>query len=171
MDESIKKESKSTSRLHDALISIFGLFAGYLFLTIKTHVSKPAVDYPFYKGPTIFPLTVLGIMFLSSVPSFYRLFRPPDGSSWYLDGKGLPYKPCLFVFLLVVFYLYGIFWIGLEISVLAFIGIAVFALGYRNWKINILLPVIYTIILVLVFKQGLKIWFPEPILWSLAGGD
>jgi hypothetical protein len=171
MDGNKQKQLKSKSKIHDALISIFGIFAGYLIVTFKIHVAEPAVNYPFYKGPTIFPLTVLWVMFLSTVPSIYGLIRPAKESSWYIDGKGLPYRPCIFVILLVVFYLYGIFWIGLEISVLAFIGIAVFVLGFRNWKINILLPMVYALILVLIFKKGLGIWFPEPILWSLTGGD
>ena len=171
MTESKKEQLKSNSRLHDALISLLGLFAGYLILTFKTHVAEPAISYPFYKGPAIFPISVLWIMFLSALPSFYRLFRPSEGFSWYVDGKGVPYKPCVFIFLLIVFYLYGIFWIGLEISILAFISIAVFLLGFRNWKINILFPVIYTLVLVLVFKKALEIWFPEPMLWSLIGGE
>jgi hypothetical protein len=149
--------------------AILGFFAALLLSTFKMHIDTTAVPYPFYKGPTIFPLMVLSLMVLSSLPAAYRLIRPASDASWWLDGRGWPRRPTLTLVLLILFFLFGITGIGLEASVLLFLISAYYLLGYRNTKINLLIPFIYTVVIVIIFKHILNIWFPQPLIFSLFG--
>ena len=158
------------SRVHDLLASGLGIFAMTLLCTFKWHVEKPAADYPFYKGPSIFPMVVLVIMAISSLPSIYRLIRPIEGSSWYLDGYGWPVRPAIVTLLMVLLFIIGIPIIGMEIVVAVFMALVFLILGYRKIGVNIVYPAIYTGIIVILFKYILKIWFPEPQILSLFGG-
>lgn len=157
------------SYFHDLLSIILGMFAGILLLTLRLHIDEPAVDYPFYKGPHIFPIIVLTVMAISSLPSLYHLIRTFGRGSWWLDGYGWPIKPAIVTFMLVLFFLFGITWIGLECSVLTFLLLSVLLLGYRRVGVTVLYPLLYTLIMVVIFKYVLKIWFPEPSILNLFG--
>jgi hypothetical protein len=158
------------SRYHDLFSVILGAFAAMLLLTLRIQIDTTAVPYPFYKGPKIFPLIVLSLMVVSSIPSLLRLIRPAPNSGWWLDGRGWPHRPVSTLVLLVLFFLLGISGIGVEASVLFFLISAYYILGYRELKINLLLPVVYTMVIVIIFKYLLHIWFPEPLIFSLFGG-
>jgi hypothetical protein len=157
------------SRIHDLLSTLLGLFAGILLVTLKLHIEEPAADYPFYKGPKIFPILVLAVMVVSSLPSLVRLIRTYGRGSWWLDGFGWPTKPAVVTLMLVVFFLFGLNWIGVEASVFFFMLLSFLFLGYRRFGVNVLYPLLYTVIIVVVFKYVLKIWFPEPLLLELFG--
>lgn len=158
------------SRVHDLLSTILGLFAGILLLTLNLHIDEPAADYPFYKGPKIFPILVLAVMTVSALPSLYRLIRSFGRGSWRLDGYGWPIKPAMVTVMLALFFLFGIAWLGVEASVLAFMSLSFLVLGYRRVGVNVVYPFLYTIIIVVLFKYTLKIWFPEPLIYNLFGG-
>lgn len=157
------------SRAHDLFCAILGGFAVFLLATFKMHIDTTAVPYPFYKGPAIFPLIVLSVMALSSLPAFYRLAKPPPDASWNVDNRGWPHRPAIILLMLVLFFPIGIIWIGVEASVFLFLIISYYLLGYRNIRINLLVPLIYTAVIVLIFKHLLNIWFPEPLIFSLIG--
>ena len=157
------------SLIHDLLSTILGAIAGILLVTLNLHIDEPAANYPFYKGPKIFPILVLAVMVVSSLPSLLRIIRTFKRGKWWLDGYGWPIKPAIITFMLVLLFLYGISWIGVEASVLAFMTISLLVLGYRRVKINVIYPLLYTIIIVALFKYALKIWFPEPLLVGLFG--
>ncbi|MBW1996931.1 MAG: tripartite tricarboxylate transporter TctB family protein [Deltaproteobacteria bacterium] len=160
----------SRSRFHDLFSTVLGAFAAALLLTLRIQIDTTAVPYPFYKGPKIFPLMILSLMVASSIPPLLRLIRPAPDSEWYLDGRGWPRRPAGTVVLLIVFFLAGISYIGLEASVLLFLVSAYYLLGYRDLKINLLIPITYTLVIVAIFKYLLHIWFPEPLIFSLFGG-
>jgi hypothetical protein len=157
------------SLFHDLFSAILGGGAAFLLVTLKMQIDTTAVPYPFYKGPTIFPFLVLSIIVLSSLPAVYRLGRPKADSSWYLDGKGWPRRPMISLVLLISFFIFGIIAIGVEASVFLFLIISYYLLGYRSAKINLLLPFLYTAVVVLIFKYILHIWFPQPWIFSLFG--
>ena len=108
-------------------------------------------------------------MVVSSLPSLYRLIRTFGSGSWWLDGYGWPKKPTLVTLMLVLFFLFGIIWLGVEVSVFAFTSLSFLVLGYRRVGVNVLYPLLYTIIIVVLFKYALKIWFPEPFIFGLFG--
>jgi hypothetical protein len=157
------------SHIHNLFSAILGGFAGTLLLTLNLHIDEPAADYPFYKGPKIFPILVLGVMAASSLPSLYRLIRTFRRGSWWLDGYGWPIKPAIVTFMLVFFFLFGITWIGVGASVLAFMSLSFLVLGYRRIWANVFYPLLYSILIVVLFKYVLKIWFPEPLIFGLFG--
>ena len=157
------------SHIHDLLSTVLGVFAAILLVTLKLHIDEPAADYPFYKGPKIFPILVLAVMVISSLPSLYRLIRTFGSGRWWLDGYGWPNKPAIVTLMLVLFFLFGITWIGVEASVLAFMSLSFLVLGYRRVGVNLLYPLLYTIIIVVLFKYALEIWFPEPLMFGLFG--
>jgi hypothetical protein len=118
---------------------------------------------PFYKGPLIFPIIVLSMMIIASLPACRRLISPPDESSWRLDGEGYPRKT-LFVLALLITMLISLNLIGLEVSAFAFLGISFFVLGHRTPVKLIVLPLIMTGLIVLIFKYFLGVFFPTPLI-------
>ncbi len=151
------------SRVHDLLGAMLGLFALGLMVTSPWHVDRSGPD-PFYKGPLIFPLLVLVLMVGASLPSLWRVFRT-RGGSWYLDGQGLPLRGLRVLGLLVLF-LAGLVYLGLEISTWAFLFAALWTVGQRSaWKL-LGIPTLITLCLYLVFKMFLDVWFPDPVLWE-----
>jgi hypothetical protein len=157
------------SRVHDLLTVVLGGGAAFLLATLKRQIDTTAVPYPFYKGPVIFPLIVLSVMVLSCLPAACRLLRPRPDSSWYLDGKGWPRRPVIALVLLITFFVFGIPLIGVEASVLLFLILAYYGLGYRRMTINLWVPLLYTAVIVFIFKYVLSIWFPEPWIFTLLG--
>jgi hypothetical protein len=154
---------------HDLLSIILGMFAAFLLLTLRLQIAEPAVNYPFYKGPYIFPIIVLVVMVIASLPSLYHLIRTSGHANWRLDGYGWPIKPAIVTFMLVLFFLFGISWIGMEISVFSFMVLSLLILGYRRLRVIVLFPLLYTLLMVVIFKYLLKIWFPEPSILNLFG--
>ncbi len=157
------------SNLHDLLSVLLGFFGFILLVTLDWHIQPPAVDYPFYKGPKIFPLLVLSMMTVSALPSLYCLLRSFRQRRWRLDGYGLPAKPVVVTVLLVLFFLFGIAWVGIELSAFAFMSLSFLVVGYRRLTVTALYPLLYTAFIVLLFKHILKVWFPAPLLLSLFG--
>ena len=160
------KHTNSKSRVHDLFMSIIGIFAALLLFNLNNVIDTKGVTYPFYKGPEIFPIFVLSIMFIFSLPAIHRLLFPPPDSNWYLDGKGIPYKPMMIFPLLAGFFLVGFIYIGLELSVFLFLFIALYILKQRSLFKLLVIPAIYTIVIVYLFKYALNIYFPTPLIFS-----
>ncbi|MBW1691171.1 MAG: tripartite tricarboxylate transporter TctB family protein [Deltaproteobacteria bacterium] len=165
-----KGNPNAKSRHHDLFTAILGGSAAFLLVTLRIHIDTTAVPYPFYKGPVIFPLIVLSVMVLASLPSIFRLMKPEPNATWHLDSKGWPLRPAITIIFLILFFIFGISTIGVEASVFLFLLISNYVLGFRGAKVNLLLPIVYTAIIVLIFKYILDIWFPKPLLMSLVGG-
>lgn len=157
------------SLVHDLFTVFLGGFAGFLLATLPIHVDTKS-SFPFYKGPVIFPISVLFIIFISALPSFYRLIKPPPDSKWFIDGEGWPRKPGVILSLLVIFFLIGISVLGVEISVFLFLFISIFFLGYRNVWINFILPFIYSLLIILIFKYVFGVYFPKPWIFQVLRG-
>jgi len=156
------------SRVHDLFGAFLGAFALAMLLTIRWQVDTSGPN-PFYKGPLIFPLLVLSLLLGASLPSVWRLVSPPKGASWHLDGQGFPQKGIRVLGLLVL-YLGGLVYVGLEASTLAFLLVSLWMVNQRS-KAKILgIPLGVTAILYFVFKYFLDVWFPTPILWELLTG-
>lgn len=157
----------SSSRAHDLAGSVLGVFAIVMLLSSRWQVDTSGPD-PFYKGPLIFPIIVFSLMLLGALPSMWRLVRPPKGASWSLDGYGHPVKNTVILGLLVI-YLAGLITAGLEISTFLFL-LAAMKLVKQDapWKL-LVFPAGVTLVLFLVFKVFLDIWFPYPLIleWVL----
>ncbi len=149
------------SRVHDLLAACLGAFAALMLLSTPVNVDTSGPD-PFYKGPLIFPLIVLLLMVLASLPAVRRLARPPEGAAWHLDGAGFP-KKTLVVLAFLVAYLFGLVVIGLEVSTLAFLVASLYYLGHRSPARLVLVPIIVTGLVVLIFKHLLDVFFPAPL--------
>jgi len=154
------------SRVHDLFMAIIGIFALILLVTINYTIDTKGFPYPFYKGPKIFPIFVLLLMSIFSLPAIYRLLYPRPDSSWYLDGKGIPYKPMMIFPLLTAFFMIGIIFIGLELSVFLFLFLSLYLLKNRSLFGLVIIPFIYTIIIIYLFKYVLNIYFPSPLLFN-----
>ena len=151
-----------SSRVHDLFATLLGGAATFVLLSVHWQVDTSGPD-PFYKGPLIFPLLVLSLMILSSLPAAWRLVRPPKYASWRLDGNGTPIKTAVVLGFLVA-YLFGLVIIGLELSSWAFLFISLYYLGHRSPLKLILIPLIVTGLMVLIFKHLLVVFFPTPLL-------
>lgn len=160
------KHANPKSRVHDLFMSIIGIFAALLLFNLNSAIDTKGATYPFYKGPKIFPIFVLSIMFIFSLPAMHRLLFPPPDNSWYLDGKGTPYKPMMIFPLLAGFFLVGFIYIGLELSVFLFLFISLYMLKHRSLFKLLVIPAIYTIIIVYLFKYVLNIYFPTPLMFN-----
>ncbi len=158
----MSRETKSPSRVHDLFAAVLGAFAAVCLITSPWNVDTEGPD-PFYKGPLIFPIMVLSMMILASLPACKRLFSPADGSSWQLDGDGYPQKTLIVLGLLIAM-LAGLSLIGLEISAFAFLSVSLYLLGHRGPLKLIVLPLVMTGLIVLIFKYFLDVFFPTPFI-------
>jgi len=149
-------------RRHDLLAAALGIFAAVTLASSPWNVDTEGPD-PFYKGPLIFPLLVLSIMVLCSLPAAVRLIKTAGGDWWRLDGKGFP-KKTLAVLIMLALSLVGFKIIGLEVSALAFLIIALRLAGHHGFFRLVLIPIIVTGLLVLIFKHFLGVFFPTPLV-------
>jgi hypothetical protein len=154
------KPQTLNSRTHDLLGSVLGIGALALLVLSPWLVDTTGPD-PFYKGPLLFPLITLGLILAGSIPSLFRLIRPGP-ARWYLDGLGRPVRAAKVLACLVLF-LGGLMVFGLEISTLVFLGVALKLVGQDSRLKMILVPLLVTVILTVIFKQFLGVWFPEPL--------
>ncbi len=155
-------QSGSHSRLHDLFGAFLGAVAAGILLSTPWQVDTTGPD-PFYKGPLIYPLLVLSLMILASLPSAWRLCRPPRKAPWALDGRGFPLKPSV-VFIFLIGFLAGLLTIGLRASCLLFLGCSLYYLGHRRPIVIGLVSVMVTGLVYMVFKFFLDIYFPTPLL-------
>jgi hypothetical protein len=152
------------SRTHDLLGSVLGIGALVLLVLSPWLVDTTGPD-PFYKGPLLFPLITLALILAGSVPSLIRLVRP-GGARWYLDGLGRPVRAAKVLACFVLF-LAGLMVFGLEISTLAFLAASLKLVGQDSRVKMVLVPLLVTVILAVIFKQILGVWFPEPLMMGL----
>lgn len=157
----MSRKSKHDGHVHDLLSAFLGAFAAICLLTSPWNVDTEGPD-PFYKGPLIFPIAVLSMMILASLPACKRLFARAD-SRTRAQGDGFPRKTLVVLGLLIAM-LAGLNLIGLEISALAFLCTSQYFLGYRGAIKLIVLPLVMTGLIVLTFKHFLGVWFPTPLL-------
>lgn len=158
----MSKKDFSSSRVHDLFGSVLGVFALSMLISSPWQVDTSGPD-PFYKGPLIFPIIVSCLILAGSLPSMWRLLRPSLHASWYLDGYGKPFKNMIILGLLIL-YLAGIVAIGLEISTWLFLVIALKFVKQDSMIKITLIPILVTLILFLIFKIFLDVWFPEPLI-------
>ncbi len=156
------------SRVHDLLAASLGAFAAMVLISSPWNVDTSGPD-PFYKGPLIFPILILSLMILASLPAVRRLMSPPEEASWRLDGQGRPYKTLVVLGLLSA-NLFGLRLIGLEASTFLFLLISIYYLRHRRPLVFLLTPLVVTGLVVLVFKHFLQVWFPTPLLVEWLGG-
>jgi len=160
MEKSVKQEPKAPSRTHDLFSAFLGGFAAVCLITSPWNVDTEGPD-PFYKGPLIFPVMVLAMMILASLPAWVRLLFPPADSTWRLDGEGYPRKTLVVLGLLIAA-LVGLNLIGLEASAWLFLSISLYYLGHRGVLKLMVLPLVITGLIFLVFKHFLGVFFPTP---------
>ena len=164
----MSEKEKDPSRTHDLLGASLGGFALVMLVSSPWQVDSSGPD-PFYKGPLIFPLLVLSMMVLASLPFWKRLLTPPEKASWHLDGQGIPWKT-IRVLGLLVGYLGGLLVVGLEAATALFLVAALWMVGERTWPKLAFVPLGVTAVLYLFFKYILDVWFPEPLLMQMLGG-
>jgi len=150
------------SRYHDLFAAVLGAFAAFCLITSPWNVDTEGPD-PFYKGPLIFPIMVLSMMILASLPACKRLFSPAAESTWQLDGDGFPRKTLAVLGLLIAM-LGGLNLIGLEISAFVFLAASLYLLGHRGPVKLVVLPLVMTGLIVLIFKYFLDVFFPTPLI-------
>ena len=136
----MSQEPKEHSRLNDLFSAFLGAFAAFTLISSPWNVDTEGPD-PFYKGPLIFPVMVLSMMILASLPAWVRLLSPPADSSWRLDGEGFP-KKTLVVLGLLIALLAGLGLIGLEVSSWLFLTITLYYLGHRGVLKLVVLPLV-----------------------------
>ena len=158
----MSQESNEHSRIHDLFSAFLGAFAALTLITSPWNVDTEGPD-PFYKGPLIFPILVLSMMTLASLPAWARLLSPPADSSWRLDGEGFPQKTLVVLGLLIAL-LFGLGLIGLEVSSWLFLSITLYYLGHRSVLKLVVLPLVMTGLIVLVFKYFLGVFFATPLV-------
>ncbi len=165
-EEKIKINQKSA--FHDLFMAILGAFALLMLILIPYEIGETAANYPFYKGPHIFPAIILSVMTLSSLPACYRLIlKKEKDRRWYLDGKGFPLLPLKIFTTLIIIFLFGFIFIGIDLACFLFFIVAMYLIGYRKWWKLLLYSVIYTLFILILFKYSLDIYFPEPLIFSL----
>lgn len=165
--ESVSQQPKQPRRIHDLFSAFLGSFAAVALITSPWNVDTEGPD-PFYKGPLIFPIIVLSMMILSSLPACFRLLSSPADRLRRLDEEGWP-KKTLVVLGLLIAMLVGFNLIGLEISCWLFLTISLYYLGHRGIFKLMVLPLLMTGLIAVVFKHFLGVFFPTPLIMEWLG--
>jgi hypothetical protein len=160
-------EVNPKSRVHDLFSALLGALGAFLLISTRWEVDTSG-PYPFYKGPLLFPLLALSLMVVASLPAVWRLLKPDPKSTWHVDGLGGPGKSAT-MFVVVVVYLAAIAMMGLEIASFLFVSGSLYWLGYRSPKYFLGLPLAYVLLLYLLFKRLLGLYFPNPYFWDFLG--
>jgi hypothetical protein len=157
---------ENSGRTSDLFMVILGA-TGALLLILTPGQVVPFGFYPFYKGPRIFPILSLSLMVLASLPATWRLIRGGSREAgWRVDGHGSPIKAATMLAASVAF-LIGIVLAGLEIATFLFLSGCLYWLGHRSPTRFLGVSLIYTAVVVVIFKYVLAIYFPSPLLWAL----
>lgn len=159
---------ETRSRVHDLFGAFLGAAAAGILISSPWQVDTSGPD-PFYKGPLIYPLIVLGLIILASLPSVWRLVKAHENADWKLDGGGFPLKPLVILLFLIAF-LYGLIIFGLRLSCMLFIGVSLYYLRQRRPVVLVLVPIIMTGLIFILFRFFLDIWFPTPLILDWFGG-
>lgn len=152
------------SYYHDVLAAVLGVLALGVLLSAPWQIDTSGPT-PFYKGPLLYPLLVLALMVGAAVPSVLRLLLGWRRSVWHLDDGGFPRRPLL-AFALLVGFVVLLELAGLEAACAGFLLTALLVLGERRPAVLVLVPLVTTVLVVLVFKHLLDVWFPAPVLWD-----
>jgi hypothetical protein len=156
------------SKFHDLVAVILGAFGAGVLISTPWQVDTSG-PYPFYKGPLIFPLLVLSLIILASLPSAYRLLKPLPQATWRLDGAGPPVKPAVMLGLMVAFVV-GLIFVGLEVSTFCFLAASLYFLRHRSIGTLLGVPIVVTLLLYCIFKYFLDVFFPTPLLFEWLSG-
>jgi tripartite tricarboxylate transporter TctB family protein len=156
------------SRAHDALGAGIGAVALGLLIGAPWLVDQSGPD-PFYKGPLIFPLIALALTVLGAVPSAVRLVRDRRTTSWFVDGRGVPWT-AIGLFALMVFFPSAIRFAGLGPASFVFVFAGLTIVGYRRPLRALAIAAGVALCLHLAFISFLDIWFPTPLLVELFEG-
>jgi hypothetical protein len=105
---------------------------------------------------------------LASLPATFRLLKGRSGTAWRVDGHGMPKKAAIFLVISIAF-LFGIIWIGLELSCFLYLVICLYWLGHRSPARYLGISIIYTAVVVLIFKVVLGLYMPTPLILKLFG--
>ena len=155
-------EESDSRRTSDVFMVVLGALGAALIILTPWQV-VPFGFHPFYKGPRIFPLLSLSLMVLASLPAAWRILRGRSGESWYVDGHGMPAKAVIML-LFSLAYLACIVVAGLEIASFLFISGCLYWLGHRTPLRFLAVSLIYTALVVIIFKYILDLYFPSPII-------
>lgn len=159
-------EFNNNSRIHDLTAACLGGAALIFLCSLPWQIDTSGPE-PFFKGPLIYPLLVLSIMFISSWPAFLRLLKNKD-RVWFLDGQGLPNNSVVVLLLLIGFFA-GFILIGIEFSVWLFLTCGLYFLRHRKPLLIILLPLLTALCFNVILKRLLQVYFPPPIILEVLG--
>lgn len=154
----------SGSDAAEAIISLGALllFAGSPWLVDQSGPS------PFYKGPAIFPMIVLGMVALAGLPAWWRIldaWRHYELGS--IDTGSFGISTAFRVVPLMCLFPFGLLLAGPETATFVFAGTGLLLAGYRRIGTVLTVCVALTVAIHLIFRQALDIWFPEPVILQI----
>lgn len=151
----------STQRANAIFALLISVAATGLMLVGPEFLPKTQKDAPLYTSPLFFPFIALSITLISAlaltVKSMNNLKIILD-----MDVQGTTPKIRLVAILLLLFSAYCLLIpvLGYFIASFLFLVIAMFIVGFRGIRLWIQ-ALVFTVLLYLLFIQGLDVWFPE----------
>ena len=151
---------------HGVLVVAIGIVTLVFFVLSPWLVDTSGPD-PFYKGPLMFPLMVLGMTALAALPSAIRIVCSPTARSVHIDGHGFPRRTAV-LFVLMCLYPTGIAALGLQAA--TFLVVLCGLLIVRRSSLqSLIIATGLTLAIHLIFRTFLNVWFPPPWIAMLAG--
>jgi hypothetical protein len=156
-------------RSQDAVASVIGVAALGLLIGSPWLVDTAGPD-PFYKGPLIYPMLVLGLTLAGALPAVWRLGLA------LLNGE----RPDLrlrmaartaLVFVALCGFPFAIAFAGLQLATFSFALLGLWLAGFRRPLASLVIAAGLTLVVHLAFIEFLDIWFPAPDLFELLGGS
>lgn len=165
-----EKSNKTESPLKSQDLGLFLLGLACLGLVLGTNVLiKAKGDGPWTSGPLVFPLFMLGVCVLSSLPSAWRVFKykafSPSAVLNFLKPKASSFK----LLLVLVSFLPCLRLFGIELTSFCLLALSLRMFGHK--KSAFIIAGIVTLVVWFVFVRMLSIYFPEPVIFTLFGGN
>lgn len=144
------------------------ILSTYLIISFADHTTTVVRHRGWFTQPYIAPLTGLGILAFFSLIKLLTIWRRlPDEPTWAqsLASNLGHYHVVLVTCVLFVIYIYGVGVIGFALATLLFVLALLWLSRLLNWiwTLNAFAAVA---LIVLIFRVGVNIWFPDPMLYE-----
>ncbi len=153
---------------HDRAAACFGVVSAAAILLTPWLIQIKG-STPWWRGPLIFPLSCLFVIFLVSIPSLIRLVRTRSFSVRAIAEALSFQRKSLFLLVMFLLFLPGMYLVGIELSVFLLLFVSLVGLDQKKYALPVTAAI--TFITWFVFVYLLEVYFPEPLILSLFGGN
>lgn len=163
----IKNRTQSKDMPHEGMsyknrfvvVVLYWIISVVLLVLLPIATVSPPKGIGWYSAPWLAPLIGIGIMCIGF--SLYLWHHRNIYKSIYTPPNIVSFVPVFKISMLFILYIISILYLGYFISTLIFSFICLYHTGLHGKK-YVVLSVLFTILVIIIFRVALKIWLPTP---------